>query len=159
MALVAIILLAGIACLKRDALRVCYHRLALKRVERGMFYQMNPPKTLLQWISALMAEPWRSQSLWEKLAYHEDALVALGYLARHEFPFTNRTLNAVQLRDNAQARFASGMTRLCVLTNGQSLSPTTICTASVVQVTAPRDEAEKWRALVNEFDQIARESQ
>jgi len=35
---------------------------------------------------------------------------------------------------------------------------TNVCTASLVQVTAPRDEAEKWRALVNEFDQMTRQS-
>ena len=157
--LVAIILAAAIGHLRRDALRVLYHRMALKRVERGLYYQMNQPRTLLQWISSWTAEPYRSPFLWQKLGYHEDALVGLGYLARHEFPFTNRTLNAVRLRDTAQARFGSRMTRLCVLTNGQSISASAVCTASVVQVTAPRDEAEKWRALVNEFDQIARQNQ
>ena len=155
--LVAIVLLGGIAYLGRDALRVCYHRVALGRVERSMLYQMNPPRTVLRWISAGM--PWRFDSLWEKFWYHEDALVELGYLARHEFPFTNLTLNAWQIWTNGRARFASRATGLRVLTNGQSISPTVICTASVVQVTAPRAEAEKWRALVNEFDRTARESQ
>jgi hypothetical protein len=79
--------------------------------------------------------------------------VKLGYLTRHEFPFTNRTLNTWQIMTNGQARFASRATRLSVLTNGQRIAPTVVRTASVVQVTAPRGEAEKWRALVNEFDQ------
>src|SRR5436190_2397645 len=103
-ALVAVALVAGIACLRPDALRIWYHRLSLNRVEMGMYYQMNPPKTFPQWISSLMVEPWNSSSLWEKLGHEEDALVRLGYLGRYEFPFTNRTLNAIQLRDTAQTR-------------------------------------------------------
>jgi hypothetical protein len=185
-ALVAIILVAGIAYLGRDGLRVCYHRLALYRVERGMVYQARPPRTLVQWIPASMAEPWTTPHLlmWEKFWHHEDALVKLGSLARHEFPFTNESLNASQLWTNAQRRFGSGVTMLRVLRPGQSISTNdqarygsrattqrvltndqgiswtaAVCTARVVQVTAPRGEGEKWRALVNEFDQIGRQSE
>jgi hypothetical protein len=86
-------------------------------------------------------------------AVHEDALLGLGYLSRLEFPFTNRTLNAYQLIKTAQSRFASKMTTLCVLTNGQAMPGNSICTNSVVQVTAPGTEKDKWAAIVSEFDE------
>jgi len=83
----------------------------------------------------------------------EEALVRLGYLSRQEFSFTNRTLNAMQLMTNARLGFSTRMTALCVLTNGQPLSAMSVCTSSVVRVTAPKNEAEKWRTLISELDQ------
>lgn len=96
------------------------------------------------------------QDLAEAFDLHEEALVRLGYLSRQEFPFTNRALNARQLWTNAHSRFATRGTSLCVLTNGQPLGATFVCTSSVVRVMAPGNEEEQWKTLISEFDQKTR---
>ena len=147
--LAATILVAGVVCLGTGALRVRYHLWALHRAERTMFNH----GTLAGEFPALFSG-YRDWS--QARDHHEESLVHLGYLSRQEFPFTNRTLNAVQLMTNAQSRFATRMTLLCVLTNGQALSATSVCTSSVVRVTAPRNEEEQWRKLISEFDRKTR---
>ena len=59
----------------------------------------------------------------------------------------------MQLMTNARLGFSTRMTSLCVLTNGQPLSAMSVCTNSVVRVTAPKNEAEKWRRLISDLDQ------
>src|SRR6267378_4531951 len=122
----------------RDALQIRYHLWALREAERMMF--IKSPGTFFGKLSEVL-RPRHSWKDWSKACdHHEEALVRLGYLSRQEFSFTNRTLNAVQLKTNAQSRFSTRMTTLCVLTNGQLLSAASICTNSVVRVTAPRNE-------------------
>jgi hypothetical protein len=151
---VALLLTAGVLWLFRDSLRVQYHL----RAERHAGQQMFAPKpsTLGQQVVAfLLHRP--SWEAWSKVREdHEDALVRLGYLSRQEFSFTNRTLNAMQLMTNARSGFSTLMTTICVLTNGQPLSATSVCTSSVVRVTAPKNEGKKWRTLISELDQNTR---
>ena len=148
-----LLLTASVLWLFRDFLRVQYHIRAERHAGQQMF--APAPSTFRQQVVAfLLRRP--SWEAWSKSRDgHEEALVRLGYLSRQEFSFTNRTLNAMQLWTNAQ-RFSSRVTSLCVLTNGQRLSATSVCTSSVVRVTAPKNEAEKWGILVSEFDQNTR---
>lgn len=158
----ATILAAGIGYVNRDALRARYHFGALRVIARILVSGANPPRTFVEKLQMGFLHTLSSkrphQEWWKCRDHHEEALVRLGYLSRHEFAFTNQTraFNAVQLMTNAQSRFSTRMTRLCVLTNGQPLSATSICTSSVVRVTAPGKESEKWRALVFELDQKTR---
>ena len=150
-ALAAAILVAVVVCCNSEALRVRYHLWALRRAERGMFRPANSSGTFVGVLSDSLSRSWE---YWSKdRDRHEEALLRLGYLSRQEFPFTNRTLSARQLFTNAQSRFATRMTTMCVLTNGQPLSATSVCARSVVRVTAPRTEEEQWRTLISEFDQ------
>ena len=159
-ALSATILVAAVLYLSRDALRLRYHLWALRGDERMMFAPVKSPTTFVGKLSALPSELLRSSRSsedWSKdRDNQEEVLVHLGYLSRQEFSLTSRTLNAVQLMTNAQSRFSTRMTTLCVLTNGQALSGTSVCSSSVVRVTAPRNEVEKWKTLISEFDQKTR---
>jgi hypothetical protein len=151
---VTVLLTVGVLWLFRDSLRVQYHLRAERLAGQQMF--ASAPSTFgKQVVAFFLRRP--SWEAWSKTREdHEEALVRLGYLSRQEFSFTNRTLNAMQLMTNARLRFSTGMTTLCVLTNGQPLSARSICTSSVVKVTAPKNEAEKWRTLISEFDQNTR---
>ena len=158
--LAATILVAGVVYLGRHALRVRYHLWALRGDEQRILAPVKSPVTFVGKLSALLSEVLRTRRSWEDWLkdrdHHEEALVRLGYLSRQEFSFTNRTLNAMRLMTNAQSRFSTRMTSLCVLTNGQFLSATSVCTNSVVRVIAPKNEAEKWRTLISESDQNTR---
>lgn len=148
---VTLLLAASVLWLFRDPLRVQYHFRAERHAGQQMFAPQ--PSTFGQQVVAfLFRRP--SREAWSKAREdHEEALVRLGYLSRQEFSFTNRTLNAMQLMANARSAFSTRITTICVLTNGQRLSATSVCTSSVVRVTAPKNEMEKWRTLILEFDQ------
>jgi len=148
---VTLLLTAVVLWKFRDSLRVQYHLRAERHASQQMF--APAPSTFGQRVMALLLRR-PSWEAWSKVREdHEEALVRLGYLSRQEFSFTNRTLNAIQLMTDARLGFATRMTTLCVLTNGQPMSATSVCTSSVVRVTAPKNELEKWRTLVSEFDQ------
>jgi len=140
---VTFLLTAGVLWLFRDSLRVQYHL----RVERLAGQQMfaPAPSTFEKQVVAFLLRRPSSQAWSRAREAHEEALVRLGYLSRQEFSLTNRTLNAMRLVTNARLGFSTRMTTLCVLTNGQPLSATSVCTSSVVRVTAPKSEAEKWQ--------------
>ncbi len=148
---VTLLFTAVVLWLFRDSLRVQYHLRAERLAGQQMF--APAPSTFGQQVVAfLLRRPsWEG---WSRAREdHEEALVRLGYLSRQEFSFTNRTLNAMQLMTNARLSFSTRMTTICVLTNGQPLSATSVCSSSVVKVVAPKNEAEKWRTLISEFDQ------
>ena len=150
-AFVVTVVLGGALYLRGHVLRVRYHLWALQRAEQTLAAPRKSPKAFFGVFSEMLRPRWEDCE--KAFEHHEEALVRLGHLSRQEFLFTSRTLNAVQLMTKAQSRFSTRMTTLCVLTNGQVLSATCICTSSVVRVTAPSDEAEKWRTLIWEFDQ------
>jgi hypothetical protein len=144
------VVLGGVLYLRRDALRVRYHLWVLQGAEQALATPRKSPTTFFGAFSEMLRPRWEDcEKAFER---HEEALVRLGYLSRQEFLFTSRTLNAAQLMTNAQARFSTRMTTLCVLTNGQPLSASSVCTSSVVRVTAPKSEEQKWSALIREFD-------
>jgi hypothetical protein len=151
---VTLLLTAGVLWLFRDSLKVHYHLRAERHAGQQMF--VPAPSTFGgQLLAFLVRRP--SWEVWSKVREdHEEALVRLGYLARQEFSFTNRTLNATQLLTSARSGFSTRMTSLCVLTKGQPLSATSVCTSSVVRVTAPKSEAQQWRTLISELDQKTR---
>ena len=148
-------LTAGVLWLSRDSLRVQYLVQYHLRAERHAGQEMfaPAPSTFGQQVVAFLLRRRSWEALSKAREDHEEALVRLGYLSRQEFSFTNRTLNAMQLMTNARLGFSTRMTALCVLTNGQPLSAMSVCTSSVVRVTAPKNEAEKWRTLISELDQ------
>jgi len=151
---VLLLLTASVPWLFRDFLRVQYHLRAERRAAKQMF--APAPSTFVQQIVAFLLRRPSSQGWSKAREDHEEALVRLGYLSRQEFSFTNRTLNATQLLTKARLGFCTQMTSLCVLTNGQTLSATEVCTSAVVRVVAPKNEAEKWRTLISEFDRNTR---
>jgi len=128
-----------------------YHLWAFRANAQMMFTPRKSPTTFFGELSEMLRPRWEDCS--KACDHHEEALLRLGYLSRQEFSFTNRTLNAMQLMTNAQSRFSTRMATLCVLTNGQPLSASSVCTSSVVRVTAPKSEEQKWCALIREFDQ------
>jgi hypothetical protein len=138
---VAILLLALVMCF--PMLRVRYHWYSMQRAEEAHyeFYQSEKGKT------SEYGPAYRSRrdSLDQRIHYHQNALLELGYLQRTEFPLRN-----VVLTGEVHTAFFDGFKRTA-LTNGFWMCGTSSNGTSVI-VTCPATKTEDWKRFVRAYD-------
>lgn len=145
---VMLLLTASALWLCRDSLSAHYHLRALRHAEKQVF--APGPTTFLQGVSDFLFR----RPNWDAIcSHHENALIRMGYFASRDFPLTNQRITGVQLRTNAESRFGSQFYSIMVITNGQSLTSTTVASNSFVRIIAPADEMGDWNTLILKLDE------
>ena len=129
--LVALMVLAALLLLNREAVRVAYYKWQMRSAGEATFAQNSPGH-----LFSTLPGTGDSQARYSRA---RQALLDLGYLRKIELPFPAGS-DWPGLLGRARGRFPDGLWEL-------SLDPS----SSLIHLTAPTNQIEVWKKCVSEF--------